>query len=52
MYMTGWCLENQYGVGDEALEWYRRAREGGVEAAGADIARLEAAGERENPPSG
>jgi TPR repeat protein len=52
MYMTGWCLENQYGVGDEALEWYRRAQEGGVEAAGADIARLEAAEENESPPSG
>lgn len=52
MYMTGWCLENQYGVGDEALEWYRRAQEGGIEAAGADIARLEAAEENESPPSG
>ena len=24
-YMTGWCLENSYGVTDPALEWYERA---------------------------
>ena len=43
--MTGQCLENHYGVGDEALEWYRRALESGVETAAEDIARLEAAGQ-------
>ena len=28
-YMTGWCLENNYGVSDPALEWYEKAAAGG-----------------------
>jgi TPR repeat protein len=46
MYMTGQCLENHYGVDDEALEWYRRALDSGYEDAAEDVARLEAAGEK------
>ena len=46
MYMTGQCLENHYGVDDEALEWYRRALDSGYADAAVDVARLEAAGEK------
>ena len=39
--MTGWCLENGYGVDDPALEWYTRAAEAGNGDAAAALTRLE-----------
>jgi TPR repeat protein len=38
-YMSGWCLENGYGVTDPAKEWYRKAAEGGNEKAAEALKR-------------
>ena len=38
--MTGWCLENHYGVTDPAVEWYEKAAEGGSEQAAEALKRL------------
>ena len=40
MYAAGQCAETGYGTDGEAIEWYRRALEGGKEEAAADIERL------------
>ena len=39
LYMTGWCLENRYGVDDPALEWYARAALAGNEKAAEALER-------------
>ena len=48
LYMTGWCMENGYGVGNPALEWYEKAAEAGSEEAAAALERL-GAGEKDAP---
>ena len=40
-YMTGWCLENQYGVTNPAAEWYKKAAESGNEQAAEALKLLE-----------
>ena len=40
MYMTGWCIENSFGIDDPALDWYRRAAEKGNEEAAEAVERL------------
>lgn len=42
MRMTGWCIENRYGVDSPALEWYAQAAQAGSQEALEDIKRLEA----------
>ena len=41
-YMMGWCVENNYGITDAALEWYERAAELGSAEAAEAVARLQA----------
>ena len=41
-YMTGWCIENRFGLTDPALEWYARAAEAGNADAAAAVERLNA----------
>ena len=38
--MSGWCLENGYGVKEPAEEWYRKGAEGGNENAAEALKRL------------
>ena len=40
MRMTGWCIENRYGVEDAALEWYEKAAEAGDPEASAEAERI------------
>ena len=52
-YMTGWCIENRYGVSDLALEWYVRAAEAGSAEAAEAVDRLtarQAAGSTDGNP--
>ena len=39
--MTGWCLENDYGAEDPAVQWYKKAEELGSEEAKEALKRLE-----------
>ena len=41
-YMVDWCIENNFGTENAALEWYKRAVELGNVDAQADVDRLEA----------
>lgn len=50
MRMLAWCIENHYGTGDLALEWYRRAAENGSEEAKKDVERLTGGGEAGTNP--
>ena len=40
MRMTGWCIENHYGVDSPALEWYAQAAQAGSREALEDLKRL------------